>query len=161
MIETKKNEQRKDFLSFIKHDIVKQARKVKGKHPPIIEVVEKKSKVLEIEAIYDLYSTLKFFYLFVVKDKSENHKTRYMLAISLANQSSDFLSELAKKLITKGDGFKLIQYAVIPKVFRINLLLLKEFITIDDYSISIEILRETRSMYRKKIINLVDKTETQ
>ncbi|MBN1802097.1 MAG: hypothetical protein JW891_11350 [Candidatus Lokiarchaeota archaeon] len=137
------------------------ANKIKGKHPPMIRIVGKERRVLKVNALYDLDYLFKNFFLFVLNDKSEKAKTKYYLAILLASQSSDFLSELAKKGMSKSDNFKLIQYSTYPKSSRTSLLLLKECTSLEEYKSTITLLQENRTRFRKKIIALVERVEPQ
>ncbi|MFX1588349.1 MAG: hypothetical protein ACFFC1_09355, partial [Promethearchaeota archaeon] len=139
-----------DLKSFIKDEIIKKVKKIKGKHPPISELVNNVSKSLSIEKIYDLRKKKKYFFLFIVKNYSKQPKLRYFLAILLANNSSDLLVQLARDYAIKHD-LKLIQYSLFPKTLRIQLLLLKEIKNVEDYTNSIEKLNHFRKEFRSKL----------
>ena len=147
-----------DLKSFIKNEIITNAKKVKGKHAPISEIVNNESKTLTIENLYDLRHKYRNYYFFIVKNFTKTPKLRYFLAISLANSSSDLLVQIARDLAIKND-LKLIQYSIFPKTFRIQLLLLKEIKQIKDFMNLIEKLKSYRTEYRNKldkIRNLVE-----
>ncbi|MFW9970681.1 MAG: hypothetical protein ACFFDF_10810, partial [Candidatus Odinarchaeota archaeon] len=114
-----------DFKSFIKHEIIKDTKKIRGKHSPILELVNNIPQSLRVENIYDLNRKEKYFHLLIVRNYSKKPKLRYFLAISLANNSSDLLVQLARDYALK-NNLKLIQYSIFPKTLRILLLLLKE-----------------------------------
>ena len=137
--------------NYIQKDLLKKLKKIKGKFPPISEIVERNPKTLPIKAIYDLRSTNKNFYLLLVKDKSNQLKKRYFIANTLASQSSDLLVSLAREYIKENEDLKLIQYSIHSKHYRVNLLLLKELKRIEDYKDSIELLIPIRQSFRKKL----------
>ncbi len=145
----------------MKNQVIKRAKKIRGKHPPMTEIVGKERKILKIEALYDLQSQNKNFFLFVLKDKAKKSKIKYYLAISLASQSSDIISELAKKDLSKKENFKLIQYSPHIKMYRTSLLLLKECTSTEEYITTKALLQEKRILFRKKIIALIQRAETQ
>jgi len=143
--------------SYLENNVIKSAIKLKGKFAPFSEPVDKTPKTLPIKRIYNLKEQLKNFFLIIVKNYSSQPKVRYFLATILASQSSDFLVSLAKDYATR-NNLKLIQYSLFPKK-RINLLSLKEIRTIEDYSSSIELLKDFKKKFRKtleKIRNLVE-----
>ncbi|MFX1566801.1 MAG: hypothetical protein ACFFCV_00380 [Promethearchaeota archaeon] len=139
-----------DLKSFIKNEIIKNAKKIKGKHAPISEIVDSTSKTLTIENIYDLRNKYRNYYFFSVKNFAKTPKLRYFLAITLANSSSDLLVQIARNIAIKND-LKLIQYSIFPKTFRIQLLLLKEIKEIKDFINLIERLKSYRTEYRNKL----------
>ena len=140
-----------DLKSFIKNDITKNVKKLRGKHAPISELVNNVPKSLSVEKIYDLSEKTKYFFLLIVKNYSKQPKLRYFLAILLANNSSDLLVQLARDHAIKYD-LKLIQYSLFPKILRIQLLLLKEIKKIEDYSNFIEKLNHFRKEFRSKLV---------
>ncbi|MFX1453641.1 MAG: hypothetical protein ACFFCM_22615 [Promethearchaeota archaeon] len=147
----------KSLKSFIKIQILKTAKKLKGKYNPISELVDNIPRTLNIREIYRIEKSLKNFFLIIVDNYSKQPKIRYFLALILASQSSDFLVSLAKDYATK-NNLKLIQYSLYPKNMRISLLTLTEIQTIEDFSNSIELLKNFRKSFRKtleKIKNLV------
>ncbi len=143
--------------SYLESNVIKSAIKLKGKFAPFSELVDKTPKNLPIKRIYNLREQLKNIFLIIVKNYSNQPKVRYFLAIIIASQSSDFLVSLAKDYATR-NNLKLIQYSLFPKNIRISLLSLKEIRTIEDYSSSIELLKDFKKKFRKtleKIRNLV------
>ncbi|MHA1491866.1 MAG: hypothetical protein ACTSRI_19705 [Promethearchaeota archaeon] len=156
-LENKPFSNEKAFKLYIKNEVIKNAKKLKGKFLPFSELVNSIPKILTIKKCYELKGQLKNFYLILVNNYSKKPKIRYFLAISLAFQSSDFLVSLAKEHANK-NGLKLIQFSIYPKTFRINLLSLKELNNIDDYiedySFSLKLLKQFRKDFRKKLINL-------
>ena len=140
----------KDFESFIKSDIINKIKKIKGKHPPIAEIVENKPHSLSVKSIHDLNKKLKNFYFITLKNYSKRPKLRYFLTISIANNSSDLLVLLAREMVLKHD-LKLIQYSIFPKTFRIQLLCLKEIQKIKDYNNSVQVLKSIRKEFREKL----------
>jgi len=146
--------------SFIKNEIIKDIKKLRGKHTPISEVVHNDSKFLRVEKIYDLSKKKKYFYLLIVRNYNKLPKLRYFLAISLANNSSDLLVQLARNYALKND-LKIIQYSIFPKTLRIQLLLLKELKLIEDYANSIDKLKIYRKEFRSKLIKIKNLLENE
>lgn len=142
-----------NLKSFIKNTIVKNIKKIKGKHAPIAEIAENTSYALSVKSIYNLKQKFKNFFLLIVKNYSKQPKFRYFLVIILANNSSDFLDKLARDYAVK-NNLKLIQYSIYPKILRIQLLSLIEVKEIDDFNNSIEILTVFRKKFRDKLIKL-------
>ena len=101
---------------------------------------------------------IKECYFFIVKNNAKQPKFRYFLTISLANNSSDLMVQLAKEFALK-NRLKLIQYSIYPKTLRIQLLSIKEIKEIEEYNDSIEILKEARKNFRKKLVMLKDFVE--
>jgi len=145
---------------FVKTDITKTSKKVKGKHSPISEVVDDVQRVLKVPAIYNLNQRHKNFYLFTVENYIKNPKFRYFLSITLANNSSDLLVQLAGEYLIK-DKLKLIQYSIFPDTLRVQLLLLKEIKLIEDYTQIIKVLKKIRIKFRNKIIRLKNLVENE
>lgn len=141
----------KSLMSYIQKEIIKNLKKIKGKFPPLSEIVDRTTKILPIKAVYDLSSIHKNFYLFIIKNYSKQPKRRYFLAITLAFQSSDLLVSLARDYIRDNKELKLIQYSIHPVHHRVNLLLMKELTKIKDYEDSIELLIPMRQSFRKKL----------
>lgn len=148
----------KDLKIFLETKIIKNLKKLKGKHAPISEIANNMTKVLLVKSIYDLRENLKNCFLLNVKNYTKSPKFRHFLAISLANNSSDFLVQLASDFATKND-LKLIQYPIFPTTLRIQLLLLKEVKKVEDYSKSIEILEIYRDDFRKKLVKVKNLVE--
>ncbi|MCK4381183.1 MAG: hypothetical protein KAW51_08615 [Candidatus Lokiarchaeota archaeon] len=147
-----------DLRSFIKNKIIKDIKKIRGKHAPISEIVLNVSKTLTVEKIYDLSEKDKNCFLFIVKNYSKTPKLRYFLAISLANNSSDFLVQIAKDYAIKND-FKLVQYSIFPRTLRIQLLLIKELKQIEDYKNFLEKSINIRRKFRAKLDNIKNLVE--
>lgn len=143
----------KTLQLFLINELLKKSKKIRGKFSPISELIEDKVKVMKIVKLYDLGSLFKNFYLFIVKNYSKQPKKRYFLAIILASQSSDLLVNLAKDFAQK-NSLKLIQYAIDPMFSRISLISLKEIENVEDYSISIEILKEFRNIFLNTLTKL-------
>jgi len=141
----------KSLSDFIQKDLIKVIKKIKGKHPPISEIADKQIKILKIKAVYDLNPKSGIYYLFIVKNHSNQPKIRYFLTISLASQSSDLLVSLAKEELKREAELKLIQYSIHPEHNRVNLLLLKELMTMTDYSETISSFKAIRQSFRKKL----------
>ena len=149
-----------DFKIHIKTDIIKASKKVKGKHSPISEVVDDVSRVLNVQAIYDLNQHHKNFYLINVKNYTKKPKIRYYLSVTLANNSSDLLAQLAAEYLNKNE-FKLIQYSIFPETLRVQLLLLKEIKIIGDFTHAIKVLNKIRNEFRNKIVRLKNLVENE
>ncbi len=146
-----------DIQSFI-HQKKKKAKKVRGKHSPISELVENELRILKIKKIYNL-TDVNNSYIFEAKNYSNSPKKRYFLVISLVSQSSDFLAGIAKKFCKNNEGIKLIQYCIFLDSFRINLLALKELKTVRDYENSIALLLELRKNFRKKLMSIIEQLQ--
>ena len=144
------NSNGKDIKSFIKSDIINKIKKIRGKHSPIAEIVENKPRSLSVKSIHDLNQKLKNFYFITLKNYSKEPKLRYFLTISIANNSSDLLVQLAREMALKHD-LKLIQYSIFPKTLRIQLLCMKEIQKIKDYTDSVKILKSIHKEFREKL----------
>ena len=142
-----------DLKSFIKKEISKNEKKLRGKHHPISEIVGDIPRSLKVKEIYDLSKNNKYCYLLVASNYTKQPKLRYFLAISLANNSSDLLVQLARDYAIK-DDLKLIQYSIFPKISRIQLLLLKEIKITKDYTHSISNLKNYRKEFRIKLAKI-------
>jgi hypothetical protein len=136
--------------SFIKSNIIKGIKKLKGKYPPITEIVENKPRSLSVESIHDLNKNLKNFYFITFQNYSKQPKTRYFLTVSIASNSSDLLVQLAREMALK-HNLKLIQYSIYPKTLRIQLLCMKEIKKIKDYNNSVTVLKSIRKEFREKL----------
>ncbi|MFX0142870.1 MAG: hypothetical protein ACFE9C_02235 [Candidatus Hodarchaeota archaeon] len=146
--------------SFIKHEIIKGAKKIRGKHSPISEVVKNSSQSLRVEKIYDLGKIENNHFLLIVRNYTKKPKLRYFLAVSIANNSSDLLVQLARDYVIKND-LKLIQYSIFPKTLRIQLLLLKELEVIEDFTNSINKLKICRKDFRSKLLKIKNLLENE
>jgi hypothetical protein len=142
-----------DLKSFIKNELIKETKKVRGKHSPISELVDNVPQSLKVEKLYDLSKKEKYCFLFIVRNYSKKPKLRYFLAVSLAYNSSDLLVQFAREYALKND-LKLIQYSVFLKTLRIQLLLLKELKKIEDYANSINILKIYRKEFRGTLLKI-------
>ncbi len=149
-----------DLKTFIKTDITKASKKVKGKHSPISEVVDEVLRVLKVQAIYDLNQYHKNFYLINVKNYIKKPKIRYYLSVTLANNSSDLLAQLAGEYLIKNE-LKLIQYSIFPETLRVQLLLLNEIKFVEDYPQTIKVLNKIRNEFRNKIVRLKNLVENE
>ncbi|MFX0042990.1 MAG: hypothetical protein ACFE8L_08770 [Candidatus Hodarchaeota archaeon] len=145
---------------YVKNEIITNAKKVRGRHTPISEMVNNVSKILKIKDIYKFEGKLKNIYLFIANNYTKKPKNRYFLVISLASQSSDLLVSLAKEF-AKRNNLKLIQYSIFPKTLRIHLLLIKELIEREDYSKSIQMLKSFRIVFQNRLANIRDLIENQ
>jgi len=131
-------------------EIIKSAKRIKGKFPPISERGVNISKPLLIKRIYNLNKISKNLFLFIIKNNQKEPKLRYFIAILLASQSSDLLMILARDL-SKKIGSKLIQYVLFPKLHRLSLIALKELIALNDYDVIINELLNLRAKFLKKM----------
>jgi hypothetical protein len=154
------NSNGKAFESFIKKDILNNLKKIKGKHPPISEIIENKPYSLSIKSIYDLNKKSKNFYFITLKNYPKQPKLRHFLAVSIANNSSDLLVQLAREMVLKHD-LKLIQYSIYPSTLRIQLLCMKEIQKIKDYNMAVKILKSIRQGFREKLDRLKDLVENE
>ncbi|MHA2281826.1 MAG: hypothetical protein ACXAC5_13365 [Promethearchaeota archaeon] len=147
-----------DLKSLIRSDIINKIKKIKGKHPPIAEIIENKSHSMSVKSIHNMNKKLKNFHFFTLKNYSKQPKLRYFLTISIANNSSDLLVQLAREMVLKHD-LKLIQYSIYPKTLRIQLLCMKEIRKIEDYNTSVKILNSIRKEFREKLGRLKNLVE--
>ena len=147
-----------DLKAKVESNLLKDAKKLRQKYPPISEKVEGTQKVFIIRNIYELSVRLKLFYLIIIKDTTIKQKRRYFIAIQLASQSSDFLVKIAKEIIIQKElNLRLIQYTIHPKSLRTNLLCMTELKYTDDISDLIKQLGEIRIFFQDKIDSLVKK----
>jgi hypothetical protein len=147
-----------DLKSFVKNEIIENAKKIKGKKTPIAEIIDNRLITLPVKSIYDLNERVKHFYLIIVKNNLKHPKFRYFLTISLANNSSDLLVQLARDFALKND-LKLIQYSIYPKTLRTQLLSMKEVKIRRDYNEFIEVLKGFRMNFREQLVimkNLIE-----
>ncbi len=142
----------KNLNSYLKRELLNDARRLKNKYPSISEKIKGVPKSLKIKKIYELKENLKNLYLITVKNYSKKPRYRHFLAVLLASQSSDLLVSLAKGF-SKEHNLKLIQFSIYPQHFRVSLFSLKELNTIDNTE-SINLLKEFRNKYRKELENL-------
>lgn len=138
---------------FLQDQIFNKSKKLKGKFAPFSEMINNERRVLKIKEIYDLRENYKNVYLFIVKNYLKKPKERYFLAVLLASQSSDLLVSLANEFAQK-KALKLVQYAINPKQLRISLISLKEIEKIEDFSFSVDVLKEFRAYFRKMLAKI-------
>lgn len=143
----------RDLSGFLQNKLIKKSKKLKGKFAPFSEITDNELRVLKINKIYDLSEKFKNLYLFIVKNYLKQPKERYFLAVSLASQSSDLLVSLANEFAQK-NTLKLVQYAINPKQLRVSLISLKEIENIEDYSFSVELLKEFRTNFRNMLVKI-------
>ena len=145
-----------DLKREIESNLLKDAKKLRGKYLPISEKVMGTQKVFTIKNIYELSGRLKSFYIIMIKDEIAKKNRRFFIVIQLASQSSDFLVKIAKEIIKQKEiALKLIQYAIHPKSLRINLLCMSELKNTDDISDLIKELGEVRILFQDKIDSIV------
>jgi len=150
---TSDNDTKENLERYLKNEILKDAKRIKNKYPPISEKVNGISKSLKVKNIYELKGNLNNFIFITTKNYAKNPKYRYFLAILLASQSSDLLVNLAKEF-SKKNRLKLIQFPLHPQHFRVGLFSLKELQNKDNLSEVVNLLKEFRIMYRKDLENL-------
>ena len=150
---TSDNDNKENLQSSLRSEILKDAKRIKNKYPPISEKVKGISKPLKIKSIYELKGNSDNFIFITTKNYTKNPKHRYFLAILLASQSSDLLVNLAKEF-SKKNRLKLIQFSLHPEHFRVGLFSLKELQNMDKISEVVNLLKEFRILYRKDLENL-------
>ncbi|MFX0011536.1 MAG: hypothetical protein ACFE9R_14580 [Candidatus Hermodarchaeota archaeon] len=156
---TSENDSEVNLNTFIKRKLLKDAKRIKSKYPPISEKVDRFAKSLKIKRVYELGGSLNNLFLIKTKNYDKSPKFRLFLAVLLASQSSDFLVNLAKDFSRKND-LKLIQFSVHPRHFRVGLLSLKEIENKDDLSEIVNLLKNFRTSYRndlEKLGNLIER----
>ncbi|MFX1313156.1 MAG: hypothetical protein ACFFHD_11170 [Promethearchaeota archaeon] len=154
------NSNLKDLKKFIESNVIKNMKKVRGKHAPITELVENTSYSLSVKSIYDMKPKFKNFFLFITKNYSKHPKFRFFIAIILANHSSDLLVILARDYALKNE-LKLIQYSIFPKNIRVQLLSIKEIKNVNTFASSIEILNDFRQRFRNRLVKLKKSIENE
>ncbi|MBY8989235.1 MAG: hypothetical protein KGD58_00645 [Candidatus Lokiarchaeota archaeon] len=147
-----------NIKSFIEKEVKNSTKKVKGKKIAIAEIIDNALISLPVKSIYDMNEKIKGCYFFIVKNHAKQPKLRYFLTISLANNSSDLLVQLAKEFARKNE-LQLIQYSIYPKTVRTQLLSMKEIKIIEDYNDSIEVLKRFRKEFREKLMVLKNLVE--
>ena len=150
---TSDNDTNEKLQRYLKKEILKDAKRIKNKYPPISEKINGISKSLKIKNIYELKGNLNNFIIITTKNYAKNPRNRYFLAILLASQSSDFLVSLAKEF-SKQNRLKLIQFSLHPQHFRVGLFSLKEIHDKNNISEAINLLKEFRINYRKDLEKL-------
>lgn len=150
---TSDNEIKEPLRNYLKKSILKDAKKIKNKYPPISEKVNRITYSLKIKNIYELEGNLNNLFIIITKNYAKNPRNRYFLAILLASQSSDLLVNLAKEYSRK-NNLKLIQFSLYPHHFRVGLFSLKEIENKDNLTEKINLLKEFRILFRKSLDNL-------
>jgi hypothetical protein len=143
-----------DLISFIKVK-KKKAKKLRGKHSPLSELVDGASKILKIEKIYILPES-NHHLLFIIKNHLKTPKKRIFLAISIASQSSDLLVNIARNMSKNKGDIRFVQYSLYPDTSRVNLIAMLEVYSLEEYERSIDFLTKLRTKYRKELISIVD-----
>ena len=154
---TKKNREEEDLGNRIKEKLLRDSHRLKEKYPPLSYIINGTQKTLQISRLYELSGDLKQLYM--ILGKSKNEKLKYLICIKLASQSSDFLVSLARKAIEDESNLRLLQFSLIPKHLRVNLLCLKEIEREDDLQDVIDLLKQVRSRFRKTLEKLTSKME--
>ena len=149
---TSDNDIDENLQNHLKKEIIKDAKRIKNKYPPISEKVNGITKVLKVKKIYELKGNLNNFILIATKNYAKNPKFKYFLAILLASQSSDILVNLAKEY-SKENNLKLIQFSLHPQNSRVGLFALKEIESRDNVTEVVKLLKEFRILYRKDLDN--------
>lgn len=144
-----------DLEAHLKFKLIKTAKKIKGEHLSISELVEGKAATLKVSKIYQLNQPLRHLFLMVAKHHHKPPKFRHFLMVSLASQSSDFLVILARELAIQKD-LRLIQYSIFGHQNRTSLLCLKEVEKSAEVNHTIEILKKIRLRFREKLDALND-----
>ena len=150
---TSDNDSKENLHRYLKKEILKDAKRIKNKYPPISEKIDGISKSLKIKKIHELKGNLNNFIVITTKNYAKNPRYRYFLAILLASQSSDLLVNLAREF-SKKNRLKLIQFSLHPQHFRVGLFSLKELREKDKISEVINLLKEFRIKYRKNLEKL-------
>ncbi len=150
---TSDNDTKEKLQRYLKKEILKDAKRIKNKYPPISEKINGISKSLKIKNIYELKGNLNNFIVIATKNYAKNPRNRYFLAILLASQSSDLLVSLAKEF-SKQNRLKLIQFSLHPQLFRVGLFSLKEIHDKNSISEGINLLKEFIIKYRKDLEKL-------
>ncbi|MCJ7650596.1 MAG: hypothetical protein MUP85_18450 [Candidatus Lokiarchaeota archaeon] len=149
---TKKKGIEEELGSRIKEMLLKDSHRLKEKYPPLSDIINDTRLTLQINRLYELSGDLRQLYMIIAKSK--NGKLKYLICITLASQSSDFLVSLARKTIKDETSLRLLQFSLIPKHLRVNLLCLKEIEHEDDLQGIITLLKQVRSRFRKTLENI-------
>ena len=150
---TSDNDTKENLQTYLNKEILKDAKRIKNKYPPISEKVNGIAMPLKIKSIYELKGSFNNLIFITTKNYAKNPRHRYFLAILLASQSSDLLSGLAKDF-SKKNRLKLIQFSIYPQHFRVGLFSLKEIHNKNDFSEAVNLLKEYRIIYRKDLEKL-------
>jgi len=151
-VDGKKRTEEKEFEIRIKEKLLRASKRLRGKYPPLSEVVNGNKLTYHINRLYELSGGLKQFYLIISKTK--NDKKRYLICISLASQSSDLLVSMARRTIKNEINLRLLQFSLIPKHLRVNLLCLKEIEKEENLQDIIDLLKQVRRLFRESLEKL-------
>jgi hypothetical protein len=124
-------------------------KKIKGKCLPI----QTHTGVEPIQQIFTFDSSRKNFpYIFIVT------KTHYYLGITLARQSSDFLVNLAKKIISekKITKINLMQYMLPKDISSLKLIIFRELIQEVDFNSTQKELTDIQTQFTEKQQKIID-----
>ena len=146
---TKKKGIEEELGSRIKEKLLKDSHRLKEKYPPLSDIINGTQLKFQINRVYELSGDLKQLNMIIAKSKNGNLK--YLICITLASQSSDFLVSIARKTIKNESNLRLLQFSLIPKHLRVNLLCLKEIEQEDDLQGIIDLLKQVRSRFRKNL----------
>ncbi|MHA1456440.1 MAG: hypothetical protein ACTSR5_10740 [Promethearchaeota archaeon] len=103
----KKNGKEKELGTRIKEKLLRDSRRLKEKYPPLSDIINGTQFTLQINRLYELSGDLRQFYIMIAKSKkSKNGNLKYLICITLASQSSDFLVSLARTTIKDETVFK-------------------------------------------------------
>ena len=148
----KKKVKEKELGTRIKEKLLRDSRRLKERYPPLSDIINGTQLTLQINRLYELSGDLRHFYIMIAKSKkSKNGKVKYLICITLASQSSDFLVSLARTTIKDETSLRLLQFSLIPKHLRLNLLCLKEIENEDDLQGIIDLLKQVRIRFRKTL----------
>ena len=145
----KKNDKDKELGRRIKEKLLRDSHRLKEKYPPLSYTINGIQLRLQINRLYELSGDLRQFCIIIAKSK--DGKLIYLICITLASQSSDFLVSLARTTIKDETNLRLLQFSLMPKQLRVNLLCLKEIEHEDDLQGSITLLKQVRSRFRKTL----------
>lgn len=154
---TKKNNEKEELSNRIKEKLLGDSHRLKEKYPPLSYIINDTQITLQISRIYELSGDLK--QLYIIMGKSKEKILKYLFCIKLASQSSDFLVNIARKTIENESNLRLLQFSLIPKHLRLNLLCLKEIEHEDGLQDIIDLLKQIRSRFRKTLDKLISQME--
>jgi len=156
----KKKVKEKELGTRIKEKLLRDSRRLKERYPPLSDIINGTQLTLQINRLYELSGDLRHFYIMIAKSKkSKNGNLKYLICITLASQSSDFLVSLARTTIKDETSLRLLQFSLIPKHLRLNLLCLKEIENEDDLQGIIDLLKQVRIRFRKTLEKITSQME--
>jgi len=153
----RKNNKEKELGIRLKDKLLRDSHRLKEKYPPLSDVINGTNLTLIIHRLYALKGDLTHYYVLIVKTK--NGRLKYIISINLASQSSDLLVNLARKTIKNESNLRLLQFSLIPKHLRVNLLCLKEIEPEDDLQGIINVLKQVRNRFRKSLEKLTSQMD--